>query len=66
MTHSNMKQIAINNGLAYPIFARSIELWIFYNSLGPGPREDATALTISAMALKFGEMMHSIMKPIAI
>ena len=40
--HSNMKQNAVQSGHAQPIFARSVE--IFDDRLGPGLRDDVTAL----------------------
>ena len=40
MMHSTMKQIAIQNGYAVPIFVCFTELWNFYDRLGPGLRDD--------------------------
>ena len=51
MMHTNMKQIAIQNGHARPIFARSTKLCHFQKRLGPGPREYVTALTLSGFQL---------------
>ena len=47
MMHSNMKQIVIWNGHAWPIFVHSSELWNFQNMLRPGLRDDVTSLTLS-------------------
>ena len=70
MHSNNMKQIGIQNGPAGPIFAHSMELWNFQSRLGPGPRDDVTALTLegfqlstwklrkSHYGLKFGGMMQ--------
>ena len=43
---NNVKQIAIENSYARPIFACSTELWNFQNRLEPGPRDDVAALTV--------------------
>ena len=45
--HITMKQIAIENGFARPIFEHSTELSMkfFHDRLGPGLRDDITALT---------------------
>ena len=45
MIHSNMKQIAIQNGYARPIL-RTTGLWNLQNSQGAGPRDDVNALTL--------------------
>ena len=47
--HSAMKQIAIENGFAWPIFAHTVELFhdrLFHDRLGPGLRDDIAALTL--------------------
>ena len=46
MLHSNMNQIAIYNGHAQPILARSTALWNFQNRLRTGLRDNVTALTL--------------------
>ena len=46
MMLSNMKQIAMPNGHARPIFVRSAELWNFQNKLGPGPKDNISALAL--------------------
>ena len=44
MMHSMMKQTDVLNGHAWPIFARSTELWNFQIKLGTGPRDDVTTV----------------------
>ena len=51
MMHSNMKQIVIQSGHAWPIFVHSTELLNFQNRLGLGPRDNVTALTLLGFQL---------------
>ena len=67
--HSTIKQIAIYNDHAWPIFARSMELWNFQNSFftrSEGRLDRSDSLRISAIGLQFGGMMQSNMKQITI
>ena len=64
MIHSNMKQIAIQNGYARPIL-RTTGLWNLQNSQGAGLRDDVNALRISVIGVIIDGMMHSMMKQIA-
>ena len=41
-----MKQMVIQKSCARPIFVCFTELWNFYDGLGPGLRDNATALTL--------------------
>ena len=67
MMHSIMKQIAIKNGYAQPIFAGCIGLWNFQNRLGQGPKDDvATLFKYFSYQPQIKGMMHSMVKQIAI
>ena len=67
MMHSTMKQIAVQNGHAQSIFACFMELWNFpWYAWTRSEGQHYCTLRISAISLRFGGMMHSTMKQIAI